>query len=266
MCKEIDCFVKCKEGVPFFEDTQVDSLMCVNGELYTVGWDEMTDSIKPEDVKPISLDDLGLSAIKPEGAPDQKPGNRQAVTISGAAIGGKPDGKPERITVDGPLECRVVEPEPIKNPCKNPDLFKCPVNSTCHPNSAVKPGYTCECNDGYYMSAGRVCQEIIPIIPIDDTERCPASFKKGLKKLKVSNLKNPLQYDGTKGSKLIQIETQIKNLALNSLTYTGFLEFNLENCGKAFIKAFSSNMIEFSVFDSKGSDGLYTVQGQKAVL
>ena len=89
---------------------------------------------------------------------------------------------------------------------------------------------------------------------------------KGLKKLKVSNLKNPLQYDGTKGSKLIQIETQIKNLALNSLTYTGFLEFNLENCGKAFIKAFSSNMIEFSVFDSKGSDGLYTVQGQKAVL
>ena len=67
-------------------------------------------------------------------------------------------------------------------------------------------------------------------------------------------------------SKLIQIETQIKNLALNSLTYTGFLEFNMENCGKEFIKAFSSNMIEFSVFDSKGSDGLYTVQGQKAVL
>ena len=178
MCKEIDCFVKCKEGVPFFEDTQVDSLMCVNGELYTVGWDEMTDSIKPEDVKPISLDDLGLSAIKPEGAPDQKPGNRQAVTISGAAIGGKPDGKPERITVDGPLECRMVEPEPVKNPCKNPDLFKCPVNSTCHPNSAVKPGYTCECNDGYYMSAGRVCQEIIPIIPIDDSERCPARVQK----------------------------------------------------------------------------------------
>jgi len=83
--------------------------------------------------------------------------------------------------------------------------------------------------------------------------------------LKVSDIKKPTAFAG-QGSMIMQMESQKVGIALNSKSYTGFLEFQQKNCGNAFIKAVANGLVDFQIFDSKGSAGLYSVLGAKGVF
>ena len=85
------------------------------------------------------------------------------------------------------------------------------------------------------------------------------------RKLKVNDIKNPTAYAG-QGSMIMQMESQRTGINLNSKSYTGFLEFQQKNCGNAFIKAVANGLVDFQIFDSKGSAGLYSVLGAKGVF
>jgi len=52
---------------------------------------------------------------------------------------------------------------------------------------------------------------------------------------------------------------------LNDRTYTGFIEFNKQNCGADFVKAFGAGLVDTQVYDSSGSTGLYTHVAQRGV-
>ena len=134
------------------------------------------------------------------------------------------------------------------NPCDNQKTFECPENSVCIPTENTA-GYTCECDQGYYMSINK-CRLIS-----NEAPSCPQNFKKDLFKMKVDNLKNPM-YFVNDGTALIQVESQIvSRFRLNEETYTGFIEFTRNNCGANFVKAFGAGQIDVQVLDVGGSEG-----------
>ena len=57
----------------------------------------------------------------------------------------------------------------------------------------------------------------------------------------------------------------MKKYRLNDRTYTGFIEFNKQNCGADFVKAFGAGLVDTQVYDSAGSTGLYTHVAQRGV-
>ena len=66
--------------------------------------------------------------------------------------------------------------------------------------------------------------------------------------------------------KMKQNESQnVKKYRLNDRTYTGFIEFNKQNCGADFVKAFGAGLVDTQVYDSSGSTGLYTHVAQRGV-
>ena len=68
------------------------------------------------------------------------------------------------------------------------------------------------------------------------------------------------------GSVIIQVESQnVKKYRLNDRTYTAFIEFNKQNCGADFVKAFGAGLVDTQVYDSSGSTGLYTHVAQRGV-
>merc|ERR1711990_771635 len=141
-----------------------------------------------------------------------------------------------------------VMPE-MPSPCDFAFLSVCPKNAECIP--AKGGSYTCKCNDGYTMN-GRRCEASVDVVDINDSDACPTDFKKTLKKLKVSDIKKPTAFAG-QGSMIMQMESQKVGIALNSKSYTGFLEFQQKNCGNAFIKAVANGLVDFQIFDAKGS-------------
>ena len=52
-------------------------------------------------------------------------------------------------------------------------------------------------------------------------------------------------------------------IRLNEETYTGFIEFTRRNCGEDFLKSFGAGLIDVQVYDIAGSEGLYSLVGQR---
>lgn len=231
---QFECAAKCLEPrlIPYFKDQILEGLICRDGELYLAGFE-----------KPV---------IGTDGA---------TMPVSDFTL------------VDGQLECRkpdldlddVIDAIEQDSPCKDESTYRCPKNAICVPavGTAVNgPGYTCKCEPGF-VQEGKSCIEEKPVVDVHN--QCPDSFKKGLKKLKVSDIKKPTRFAGAK-SLIMEIQTQMKMLPLNYKTYTAFLEFNPNNCGNDFVRAVAAGQVQFGVYDAMGSKGLYTVAGSYGVF
>ena len=66
-----------------------------------------------------------------------------------------------------------------------------------------------------------------------------------------------------KNSVIVQVEASLKGHTLNNETYTGFIEFTQNNCGGDFTRAVAAGLIDFHVFDARGSTNLYSIRGTK---
>jgi len=231
---QFECGTKCLEPrlITYFNDQIVEGLICRDGELYLTSFE-----------KPIIGTDVDTMPVA------------------------------DLILVDGPLQCRKPELDLVDvidvieqdSPCNDESTYRCPRNAKCESvvGAAVNgPSYTCKCETGFVQD-GKSCIEEKPIVNVHSD--CPDSFKKGLKKLKVSDVKKPTRFAGTK-SLIMEIQTQMKMLPLNYKTYTAFLEFNPNNCGNEFVRAVAEGQVQFGVYDAMGSKGLYTVAGSYGVF
>jgi len=145
---------------------------------------------------------------------------------------------------------------------------RCSENARCMnlPDSATEEesafglNYRCKCKNGF-VGNGLKCKE-------EKEDTCQDGFGQKLKKILVSNIKQPTSFVG-QSMAVMSMQTQVKFLQLNRMKYTGFIEFRRRQCGPAFLRAFLKDKVDISIVDmnnkkmsAKGAL-MYKVQGTK---
>jgi hypothetical protein len=128
-----------------------------------------------------------------------------------------------------------------------------------------KPRYHCECNEGF-KGNGERCNKVVT------EKKCNKevmdSFDQYLRKLKITNVKNPKMFAG-RNAAIVEVQTAMKNWFLTDKRYTAFIEFSRKNCGAKFLRSISNGNVDINIFDTfspKVKGPVYKMQGQKAIF